>query len=96
MSEHDYWVTEYEGKVCEIPSRHIYRCVRYSEFNLAQYAVGATTEVDEATYIVCDVDRANPAEGEDWLLVYAHYVPDEMSEKDWNGLYGDTELADAG
>ena len=54
--------------------------------------VGAEIPVDHQTYKVCAIDEAEIADGT-WVLIYAHLVPQHMTESEWHGLYGDPELA---
>jgi hypothetical protein len=95
MSELDTWVTEYEGRVCGEPTYHVYCCIRSDGFDPELFFLGANVTVDEATYCVCGIDNAECGDGA-WYLVYAHYVPQETGSKDWNELYGDSELVSAG
>lgn len=95
MAELDTWVTKYEGRVCGHPAYHIYACIKEDGFDEEKMFVGAQLCLDEATYEICGIDDAEVGDGT-WMLVYAHYVPQAMSEKDWNGLYGSSELAGNG
>lgn len=83
------WVTEYEGRVCEVPSSHIYRCVHESVFSEDTYYMGAHINIDDSIYEICGLDNAECGDGM-WHLVYVHLVPDSMAEKDWHELYGNS------
>jgi hypothetical protein len=92
----DAWVTTYEGAVCGEDAYHIYRCVRTEQFDENVMGVGCTVPIDDSFYYVCGTARANPSEEEDWMLIYAHLIPQTMDESDWHGLYGDPELVSTG
>ena len=90
MSELDRWVTKHPGRVCGHPAYHIYRCIKKEGLAEDTIFMGARLAIDESTYEVCGIDFAEVGDGT-WALVYAHYVPEATG--DWNGLYGDPELA---
>ena len=92
MAELDRWVTEYEGRICDVPAYHIYACIKKCSFDEERMFVGAEWPIDAATYEICALDFAECGDGT-WVLVYAHYVPQIMNESEWHGLYGDPELA---
>lgn len=91
MLHMDSWVTEYEGKICNVPARHIYRCVPESVFSEDTYYLGARINIDDSVYEVCGLDDAAcGSDNEIWHLVYVHLIPDSMAEKDWHELYGNS------
>jgi len=92
VAELDTWVTEHEGWVCGAPAYHIYACIKKDSFDEERMFVGAEVVLDEATYEICGLDSAECGDGT-WMLVYAHYVPQNMNESEWHGLYGDPKLA---
>ncbi len=92
MSELDTWVTKYEGRVCDVTAYHIYACIKIDGFDEERMFVGAELDIDEATYEICGIDATECGDGT-WMLVYAHYVPQNMNESEWHGLYGDPQLA---
>jgi hypothetical protein len=87
MSQLDTWVTAYEGRICDVPARHIYRCVPEAEFSDDVYYVGAYLTIDDSTYMVCGLEEVDMEEGL-WHLAYVHSIPDSMTEKEWHELYG--------
>jgi len=89
VSGHDVWVTKYEGRVCDTPARHIYRCVPEAEFSSDIYYIGSQLNIDDSVYEVCGLDEAAMGDG-NWHLVYVHLIPDSMAEKDWHDLYGNS------
>lgn len=92
MAELDTWVTQYEGRLCGVAAKHIYACIKRDGFDEGRMFVGAELVIDEATYKICGIDSAECGDGT-WMLVYAHYIPQNMSESEWHGLYGDPKLA---
>jgi hypothetical protein len=92
VAELDTWVTEYEGRLCGVPAYHIYACISRDGFDEERMFVGAQLDIDAATYEICAIDTAEVADGT-WMLVYAHYIPQNMNESEWQGLYGNPELA---
>lgn len=77
---------------CEVDEAHAYCCIR-PEAILHTRVIGMLFPLNNRTYEVCMFDRVCPAEGEDWLLVYAHPRDDKiegMTEEEWHELYGDS------
>ena len=88
MSELDSWVTEYSVTGCGAPKHHIYTSVREFRLDPDLFYVGSRLTIDDSVYEVCDISEAIGADDGSWRLVYAHLVPQNMSEEDWYGLYG--------
>lgn len=95
MSALDSWVTEYKATECGAPAYHIYRCLERHRFDPDVMYVGAEVPVDHQTYKICGIDATEAGDGT-WMLIYAHLVPQKMTESEWHGLYGDPELASRG
>jgi len=92
----DRWTDLLDGADwCEVDEMHVYCCVR-PEAILHTPLRGMLFRLNDQTYEVCMVDSVSPFENENWLLVYAHPREDtveEMTEEEWNELYGNPELA---
>jgi hypothetical protein len=77
---------------CEVDEMHSYFCIRPEAIHHTDVN-GMLFHLNERTYEVCMVDRVEPAENENWLLVYAHPLEDnvqDMTEEEWHELYGDS------
>jgi hypothetical protein len=89
----DRWLDMSDGASwCEVDETHAYCCIR-PEAILHTDVIGMLFRINDRTYEVCLFDRVCPAEGEDWLLVYAHPREDkveDMTEEEWHELYGDS------
>lgn len=97
MSELDHWVQDYHGCDCGRTVYHVYSCVRAEGLDEEKWCVGTRFKLDGMNFEVCSfVDPNGGPVGEDWRMVYAFHVPQPMDESEWNGLYGDTELASNG
>ncbi len=81
---------------CEVDEKHTYCCVRPEAILHHPIGSGALFHLNNRTYEVCMVDHVCPAEGENWMLIYAHPREDDvaaMTKEEWHELYGDTDLA---
>jgi hypothetical protein len=77
---------------CEVDEAHAYFCIRPEAIHHTNVN-GMLFRLNERTYEVCMVDRVEPSENENWLLIYAHPLQDnveDMTEEEWHELYGDT------
>ncbi len=66
--------------------------MRIADFNDEIWYLGAHVRVDEVTYEICEINGAECGDGF-WQLVFAHYLPQTLSEEEWDGLYRNPDLA---
>jgi hypothetical protein len=88
----DRWVNHPERVTwCEIDEAHVYCCIRPEAIHHTAIS-GMLFHINNRTYEVCMVDRVEPDEYENWLLIYAHPLQEDvedMTEEEWHELYGD-------
>ncbi len=76
---------------CEIDEAHVYCCIR-PEAILRTPVKGMLFRLNDRTYEICGYDYVNCIEHEDWELIYAHPLKDDVNdvtEEEWHELYGD-------
>ncbi len=75
---------------CEVDEKHVYCCIR-PEAIMHTAVKGMLFRVNERTYEACMADFLSVNVGEDWELIYAHPLEndvEDMTEEEWHELYG--------
>lgn len=84
-----------ESSWCEVDKAHAYCCIRPEAIHHTD-VFGMLFRINDLTHEVCMVHNVDAAENENWLLIYAHPLDDDvkdMTEEEWHELYGDPDSA---